>query len=329
MSTTVPPDVNWGLLGAGWLAQAATAEAIHHAQGARLQSAGARDLLRAERTGATNCYDNYQSVIDDASVDAIYICLSNEAHLPWIRAGIAAGKHVLCEKPLVLAEDEAASVFADAADAGVILVEAVWSRWHPRMRRIVELARTGALGEITGFMGAFTFDEVAADNYRLRAERGGGALYDVGIYPLHALFGLLDSVDDLDIVSVDRTRPDGGVDLTTRASLAWGENTSATITGSFVMPESQLLHVLGTQSELRITDNEAFTSYKKATDLWVDDHRETFPATNAYQIMFEEISARIRGEEGWILPSRDSLRVARAVDMIRTTPSAGDAHAGR
>lgn len=326
MSVSVPPDVNWGLLGAGWLAQAATAEAIHQAAGARLQAAGARDLARAELTGAAKCFDNYQAVIDDDSVDAVYICLSNEAHLPWIRASIAAGKHVLCEKPLVLTEEDASSAFALAAEAGKILVEGVWSRWHPRMRRIVELTRSGALGDITGFQGAFTFDEVTAGNYRLSSAHGGGALYDVGIYPLHALFALLDDIDDLDIVELHRTRLDKGIDLTTEATLTWGEGTSASMLGSFVLPESQQLNITGTHGRLRVADNEAFTSYKKPTELWVNNHRETFPAANAYQIMFEEVSARIRGEDGWLLPPRDSLRVARAVDMIRTTPSADESH---
>lgn len=318
MSASSTRDVNWGLLGAGWLAQAATAEAIHHAAGARLHSAASRDLGRAELTGAAKCFDNYQAVIEDDSVDAVYICLSNDAHLPWIRASIAAGKHVLCEKPLVLTESEASSVFALADEAGVMLVEGVWSRWHPRMRRLIELAATGAIGEVTSFVGAFTFNGVAAGNYRLSTRHGGGALYDVGIYPLHALFALLDDVDDLKVIDLFRTQLDGGIDLTTEAVLSWGGSTRASILGSFAMPESQRLIVDGTEATLRISDNEAFASYKKPTELWVNDHRETFPTANAYQLMFEEVSARIRGENGWILPSRDSLRVARAVDVVRS-----------
>jgi predicted dehydrogenase len=86
--------------------------------------------------------------------------------------------------------------------------------------------------------------------------------------------------------------------------------------GSFVTPESQRLTIIGTQGELRVEDNEAFASFRKPTQLWVNGHIEDFPTTDAYQVMFEEVSARIRGEDGWLLPHRDSIRVARTVDSL-------------
>ena len=316
MSTAPAPEVKWGVLGAGWLVQTATGAAIHRAAGAQLYATGARDIARAEATGASRAYDNYQAVVDDPEVEAVYICLSNEAHLPWIRTCIAAGKHVLCEKPMVLTEAAAALVFAEANAAGLLLVEAMWSRWHPRMRRIVELASSGSLGEITNYLATFSFDGVAPGNYRLSPDHGGGALYDVGIYPLHAMFALLPGVESVTVLEVDQKRNDQGVDLTTMAELTWGGATRASITGSFVMPESQLLTVIGTEGEMRVEDNAAFASYQKPTQLWVDNHIETFPSTDAYQVMFEEVSARIRGATGWLLPHRDSIRVARTVDSL-------------
>lgn len=309
-------DVKWGVLGAGWLVQTATGDAIHNAAGAQLHATGARDMARAEATGAVVAYDNYQAVLDDPNVDAVYICLSNEAHLPWIRACIAAGKHVLCEKPMVLTEEEAASAFAEADAAGLLLIEAVWSRWHPRMRRIVELSTNGSLGEITNYLATFTFEGVAPDNYRLSPDHGGGALYDVGIYPLHGMFGVLPDVESVSVVQADYERNDRGVDLTTTATLSWGGETRSSITGSFVMPASQRLTVIGTDGQVRVDDNEAFATYRKPTKLNVDGRIESFPATDAYQVMFEEVSARIKGEEGWLLPHRDSLRVARTVDAL-------------
>ncbi len=316
MSSAAGRDVKWGVLGAGWLVQTATGDAIHHAAGAQLYATGARDIARAQGTGAVVAYDNYQAVIDDPEVEAVYICLSNEAHLPWIRASIAAGKHVLCEKPMVLTEAEAAAAFAEADAAGVLLVEAVWSRWHPRMRRIIELASTGSLGEITNYLATFTFDGVAPDNYRLSPEHGGGALYDVGIYPLHGMFGVLPEVESVTVIEADYDRNERGVDLTTKATLTWGGDTRSSIAGSFVMPASQRLTVIGTEGEVRVEDNEAFATHRKPTELMVNGHIESFPTTDAYQVMFEEVSACIRGEEGWLLPARDSLRVARTVDSL-------------
>lgn len=309
-------DVKWGVLGAGKLVQKATGQAIHDAQGAQLFATGARDLSRAEATEPVRAYDSYQGVIDDPEVEAVYICLSNEAHLPWIRAAVAAGKHVLCEKPMVLTAADTQAAFDEAAAADVLLVEATWSRWHPRMRRIVDLATSGALGDITAIRSTFTYEGVDPSNYRLSAEHGGGALYDIGIYPLHAIYACLPDVEELAVTSVHRTRHDSGVDLTTEATLTWGNRSNASITASFIEPESQVLTVIGTEGQVAIEDNRAFTAYRQPSTLLVDGIMETFPAVDAYQIMFEEFSQYVRGTGGWVLPPRDSVRVARTVDAL-------------
>jgi len=308
--------VKWGVLGAGNLVQGHTGNAIHQAIGAELFATGARDVARAEATGAKRAYDSYQAVIDDPDVEAVYICLANDAHLPWIQAAIAAGKHVLCEKPMVLTGEQTEAIFAEADAAGILLVEATWSRWHPRMRRIVELATSGALGDITSFTSTFTYQGVEPANYRLSAQHGGGALYDIGIYPLHAMYAVLVDVDQVSIDSVERVRHDGGVDLTTRTTLSWGANTAADIVASFIEPASQQLTVRGTEGEVRVLDDLAFGSLDKPAELWVNGTIEEFPAVNSYQIMFEDFSARLRGEDRWVLPPRDSIRVARTVDQL-------------
>jgi predicted dehydrogenase len=310
-------SVGWGVLGAGWLVNQATGAAIHNAEGAHLQATGARDLDRARATGARNAYDDYRAVLDDPDVEAVYVCLSNEAHLPWILASLDAGKHVLCEKPLVLTAVEAQQAFQAAEGTGLHLVEAVWTRWHPRMRRIVDLATSGALGSLETYLGTFTFDGVDAGNYRLSPHHGGGALYDVGIYPLHALVACLPEIDSVQVLSTEQDLSEDGVDLTTNAILEWSGGTRGSITGSFIMPASQRFSLRGSEGTIRIDDDQAFASWREPTELFVDGIAEHFAAVDAYQLMFEEMSARIAGGHGWLLPAEDSLRVARAVDAIR------------
>ena len=309
-------DVKWGVLGAGKLVQKATGRAIHEASGAQLFATGARDLARAEATEPVRAYDSYQAVIDDPDVEAVYICLSNEAHLPWIRVAITAGKHVLCEKPMVLTAEETWAAFDEADAAGLLLVEATWSRWHPRMRRIVELATSGSLGTVTSITSTFTYEGVDPTNYRLSAAHGGGALYDIGIYPLHAIYACLPDLETLDVTAVEHTRHESGVDLTTRAELGWAPDGTAHITASFIEPASQHLTVTGTEGQVRVLDNLAFTNYRIPSTLDVGGTTESFPPADAYQIMFEEMSAHIRGDGGWVLPPRDSIRVARTVDAL-------------
>jgi D-xylose 1-dehydrogenase (NADP+, D-xylono-1,5-lactone-forming) len=314
-------EVGWGILGAGWLVNQAIADAFHHADGARLVAAGARDIGRAKAIRPDRAFDSYQAVIEDPGVEAVYIALANDAHLAWIQAAIAAGKHVLCEKPMVLTAEETELVFAQADAAGVLLVEAVWSRWHPRMRRIIELATSGILGEVTTFLGTFTFNGVPPGNYRLSRAHGGGALLDVGIYPLHTLIGGLPAGETLRVVSADIARDldaheDDAVDLTTKATLAWGHGSRAFVVASFAMPSSQRLEIRGSEATLRVDDDQAFTSWREPSRLLIGDSIETFPQVDAYQVMVAEVSKKIRGGKGWIPPLIESVRVARTVDQI-------------
>lgn len=310
-------DVRWGVLGAGWLVEHATAAAIHKAEGAKLYATGARSLDRARATEPEVAYPSYQQVIDDDRVEAIYICLANDAHLEWIEAAIRAGKHVLCEKPLVLTCSEAIAVFALAEQHGVHLVEATWTRWHPRMRRIVGLARAGDLGELIEYRASFTFEGIPEGNYRLFPQHGGGALYDVGIYPLHGLVACLPQVENFDLVTIRSELGGHGVDMTTEASLAWSDQSRAHITCSFARPPEQEFTLIGRDGRVHVPDNEAFASWRTGTTLLVNGFVEEFEPVDAYQVMFHEMSRRIRGEEGWLLPAFDSIRVARTVDLMR------------
>jgi predicted dehydrogenase len=307
-------NVRWGILGAGWIVQQATGAALRSAEGASVQVVAARDLDRAESVGAVRAVTDYRAVIEADDVDAIYIALSNEAHLPWILAAVEAGKHVVCEKPLTLSPQDTRSAFDAAERAGVLLVEAVWSRWHPRIERIVDLARRGDIGEIENFLGTFTFPEVTPGNYRLEVARGGGALFDVGIYPLHVLAACLPGTAFRP--SFVEQHEQDGVDLTTRATLEW-EHGRASIAGSFEMPESQRLVIGGSKATVTIDDDQAFTSWKAPTVLTIGSRTETFEPVDAYQRMFEAVTARIQGLDAWVMPREESERVADLVSLIQ------------
>jgi len=308
--------VRWGILGAGWIVQTATADALRHAPSATLAGVAARDINRARALEPEHAYGSYGDLLADDSIDAVYIALTNDQHFPWILNAIAAGKHVLCEKPLTLSAHQTSEVFTAAEKAGVLLVEAAWSMWHPRMRRLTELVSSGAIGTITDFLGTFTFEGVPEGNYRLDPTLGGGALLDIGVYPLHALVGCLPEVRSMR-PEVERISSESGVDLTTKARLDLGSRGSASIVASFTMPESQRLLVHGADTEVRVPDDQAFTTWREATTLIVGEHLEEFAPTNAYQDMFQAVSARIMGREEWILPPDSSIRVASLVDALR------------
>lgn len=308
--------VRWGILGAGWIVQTATAQALHDAPSATLAAVASRDIDRARAAEPERAFTAYADLIADDSIDAVYIALTNDQHAPWIQRAIAAGKHVLCEKPMTLSTEQTQSAFAAAESAGVLLVEAAWSMWHPRMRRIVDLASTGAIGQVEDFLGTFTFEGVPEGNYRLDPSRGGGALLDVGVYPLHALVGCQPEGFTVR-PETERTISASGVDLTTRARLHLSTGGRASVVASFAMPESQRLLVRGSTAQIRVPDEQAFTSWKEPTTLLIGDVQERFAPTDAYRDMFEAVSGRILGRPDWVLSADASLRVAQLVDALR------------
>ncbi len=310
--------IRWGFLGAGNIATVALAPAVHAASGAVLQAAAARDPARAGALEPVTVAPSYDALLEDPDVDAVYISLSNEAHLPWILAAVAAGKHVLCEKPLCLTADQVDQV-ADARGDRLV-VEASWYRWHPRIRLAQQrLPDIGPVVHVTtGF--AFAGDPVAnAGNYRLDPALGGGALYDVGHYAVSAALwavgrGLPDAV------SARARWSDRGVDLSTEAVLDW-DGASAEVRAGIDEGLGQWLVITGTDGEIELRD-APFTSWKDdVTQLWVSDGRATerleVPPANAYQVMIEEMSSVLSGGAGWVLPLADSRETAACLDLVR------------
>src|SRR3954452_7430087 len=179
--------VRWGFLGAGVLATKVMGSSVHAAAGAELYAVGARDIDRATALRPTgSAFASYEQVLADPDVDAVYIALANDAHCPWTIAALEAGKHVLCEKPLGLDVGELEAMAAAAQRADRLLVEALFYRWHPQIRKAVELLAAGRVGTVRHVDAGFSFTGVAEGNYRLDPAKGGGVLYDLGCYPISA-----------------------------------------------------------------------------------------------------------------------------------------------
>jgi predicted dehydrogenase len=262
--------------------------------------------------------DDYAAVIDDPQVDAVYIALSNDGHLPWAERALEAGKAVLCEKPLGRNADEARRMRAAAEATGCLLVEATWNLWHPRTARAAALLASDALGPVTSVTGAFVFDGVDEGNYRLDPQRGGGALLDVGCYPLTGATWVTRaagvSVDAVDIVSGGL-----GVDLTTDASLRL-EGIPVHIRASFIETAFESLVIHGEHGVIEFTGNDAYTSWMRPSALRVLDRDgervEHFAPVDPYRLMIEAVSSAVRGERGWLPDPRWSITVADAMDAI-------------
>lgn len=321
--------VRWGVLGAGWIAERAMLSALSSASGAELAAIASRDPKRARRLakkfGGPAVHASYEDLIADPSIDAVYVALANDAHAPLSIASLAAGKHVLCEKPLALSVAEVDAMTAAAAEADRLLVEATWYRWHPRTRLVERLLHEfDALGAVTYVRATFTFAGVAEGNYRLDPARGGGALYDVGCYAVSAALAAVGT--PAREVTAKATLGPTGVDLTTELTVSF-DGGEAELRCSIDEPAGQSFVIEGERGELEVR-GEPFTAWEGAeTEVWFSSaagrEPERIPPANAYRLMVEETSAAIEGRPGWRVPLADSRAVAAVLDAAFESAAAG------
>ncbi|CAB4757714.1 unannotated protein [freshwater metagenome] len=310
-------SIRWGLIGAGWIATKAIAPAMHAASDTIVQAVASRDVNRAQALNPVTVHESYEALINDPSVDAMYISLPNHLHCQWTVAALNAGKHVLCEKPFAMNVGEVEMMITAARKNDRLLVEAVWSRWHPRMIRMIDYVKAGHIGEITSIDTSFTFPGSIDGNYRAVPAMGGGALFDVGVYPLHAIAALVGDDAQVEIEKCDANLGPTGIDLTTKWQMCINGSITANGLASFERPESQSLIVHGEKGSVELVGKEAFTSWHSPSTLQLGGHTENFDAVDPYMLMIENFGKRIRGEESWVLPLETSLSVATILEQLQ------------
>lgn len=272
---------------------------------------------------------DYEAVIDHPDVEAIYLALPNDMHRAWTIAAAAAGKHVLCEKPLAVSADEARVMQAACNSSGTLLAEAWTTPFDPRWRHTMQLATDGLVGDLTEINTAFTFTigPERADNYRWSLDHGGGALLDVGIYCLGPAVELWGSQPTAIDASVELAP--SGVDATTTLRLTWPSGQVARARVSFVQTEQQRLEIVGTTGRI-VLDGDAHTGGPNAKRIRV----ESDPATSAapehsidvepgdpYLGMIDAFAAAVRGSQRWPRPVERSIDMLELLSQIRTSAS--------
>lgn len=176
----------WGILSTASIARRAMIPALQASPMAEVTAVASRDGKRAMRlAGKMNipkAYGDYQALLEDPEIDAVYIPLPNHLHKPWSIKAAQAGKHILCEKPLALNPQDCEEMFTAAEANNVLLMESFMYRHHPRIKAAARLVREGELGQIKTIESAFTFRLENQANSRYHPDMGGGSLMDVGCY---------------------------------------------------------------------------------------------------------------------------------------------------
>jgi D-xylose 1-dehydrogenase (NADP+, D-xylono-1,5-lactone-forming) len=263
MDSTPARTVGFGVFGASsTIAQKAVIPALLAVDRVRLVAGASRS--GGEVAGIDRLYDDYDALLGDSAVDAVYIPLPNHLHAEWAVRAARAGKHVLCEKPLGRTAAEAREIVDACADAGVVLMEAYMTPHHPRSIALSGLVAAGRLGELRHGFACFT-GPLEPTNHRWRPETGGGALLDVGIYCLEPLLEAAgwDGGPIPEIVA-HSTLGGAGVDASFSGWLRTADGAVLTFLCSMEAPDTQLLHLVGTEG--RVVVDQAFIPG------WADDH---------------------------------------------------------
>ena len=290
--------LRFGVLGAADIARKALIPAIEAAANAEVVGLASRDFERGRRLFGGRVYGDYLELLDDPKVDAVYLPLPNNLHREWAIRSLAAGKHVLCEKPLALTADEAEEMAAAAAKSGRLLMEAFMYRFHPRIRSVVADLWQHPPAVLKARFG---FPLNAPGNYRLDPALGGGALLDVGCYTINLARWVLGEPE-----WVEAKGQFAEVDLTVEMTLGFASGARAELFASFETPETQGLEAGGVVVE------KPFTAWKDPID--------------PYQAMVEEFSAAALGGLAAPLPLQDSIANLRVVDAVRRSLDSGHRH---
>lgn len=261
---------------------------------------------------------DYEAVLGDAEIDAVYIALSNDQHVPWALRALAAGKHVLCEKPLALCVDDVDRLQAAAQAQGLVVVEAFPYRFQPQTLDLLARVRGGQIGRLRQLCGLFGFTLRRDTDYRLDPALGGGALWDVGVYPLgmvRALAGGLPAT-----VQASAAWGPTGVDRALAAVLTWDDGLMATLQCWFDAVPHRHLRVVGSEGALA----SGFHNHVGPGLDWVevaegyDSRREPVPQGNGFRLEAEAFAALVHGETPhphwptWA-ETRDTTRLAQAL----------------
>jgi D-xylose 1-dehydrogenase (NADP+, D-xylono-1,5-lactone-forming) len=282
---------------------------------------GARAEAYAREHGLARAHGSYEALLDDPDVDAIYIPLPNGLHHEWSLRALAAGKHVLAEKPYSRRPGEVEEAFGLAEESGLVLMEAFMYRHHPQTGRVTELVAGGALGRLRAIRATFTFRLERAEDPRLLPELEGGSLMDVGCY---CVSGSRLLAGEPVSVHGEAVWGETGVDLAFHGTLRFEDDVVAQIDSSFTLPRFQRLEALGDDGSLLV---ESPWRPDWGGALLLTRGQETTrieaPAAEMFQLELENFAAAIAGEAPPLLGGADALGQARAIEALYRSAAEG------
>lgn len=325
--------MRWGVLSVSKFAMTKLLPATRNSNRNSIDAIASRDLGRARQAasqiGAPKAYGTYDELLSDSEIDVVYNPLPNHLHLEWTVKAAAAGKHVLCEKPLGMNAAEVKQMIAARDKYGVQIMEAFMIRTHPQWLAAREIVRSGEIGDVRAFIAGFSYFNTDPGNIRNIAGAGGGAIYDIGCYCVTTSRFILEQEPSRVTCLIDRD-PTFQTDRLASAILDY-PGAQAIFTVSTQMVPFQRTQIVGTKGrvEMEIPIN---APPDRPQRIFVDTggaldrsgiRTVEFPVVDQYSIQADEFAAAVLGEKPVAVPLEDSLANMRILDALLRSGASG------
>lgn len=318
--------VRWGILGTAKIALEKVIPGMRGSALAQVVAIASRDLAKAraaaERLGIPRAYGSYQELIDDPAIEAIYNPLPNHLHVPWSIRAAEQGKHVLCEKPIALSAREALDLLGARDRTGLKIGEAFMVRTHPQWLKVKEIVGSGRIGALRLITGHFSYYRRDQSDIRSRVEWGGGALMDIGCYPITIsrwLFG----AEPTEVIGLIERDPEMQIDRLTSGLLRF-ERGQATFSCATQLVPYQTMQIFGTTG--RIAVEIPFNAPPRdECRILVDDGSDlagggvetiTFQPVDQYSVQADRFSEAIRGVGDVPVSLEDAIGNMAVIDAL-------------
>lgn len=323
--------VRWGVLGCSGIGKSRTIPGLLACENAELYAIAGRNeeklKVYAEPFAPKKLYTDYQALLDDENVDAVYLPLPNGIHMEWVKKAAVAGKHILCEKPMALTEEQVREMFAAAKKHGVLLEEAYAYRHAQLVQKVKEIVDSGAIGRIRYLESKHSTFDTNRSGIRYQKGNGGGAVYDVTCYNV-SLASYLFGKDPEDMSVYCGFDKETGVDVSDAVMLRYEEGVTAMLYAGLDAYRRGCYSILGKTGRIDVDHkfnssgvchirvstgarpqgaeyvDETTTEYT----IWVDDN---------YKKEIELFSDAVLNGSALTVSEEESLRTARVCDAIR------------
>lgn len=313
-------QLGWGILATGWIAELFTQDLI--SSGLKVAAVGSRNLEKAnafaKSFGIANAHGSYEDLVADPDVDIIYIATPHPQHVDAALLALDAGKHILVEKPFTLNAPEARQIVDRARAENRVVLEAMWTRFLPHMRRVHEIIGAGTLGTLRSLIAEHRQFLPTDPEHRLNAlELGGGALLDLGIYPISFAFDILGA--PISVQAAARFK-DTGVDAEVATVMEHRNGAISTTASSLDCAGPNTAVIYGTKARIEIA-----SVWYSPTSFRVINYKgevlEEFVETVAgrgMQFQAFEMERLVRsGTSSEVMSREDTIAIMETLDTIR------------